>query len=185
METDPQDAATFRMMVKLEDRGLLLSSFETPLIETLAWDAATGKLVAANGLARTAYGLTMREISKAVIGDVVPGIDRARLARFQQRMQAHGDKPLIFRIRHQDHNGHWRLIRVLLRYLAEPRQTFVAQVQNISRYLEARTAAAMAKDVLSTAIEALPGGFVLYDAQDGWLSAMSGTRKFMANQPLQ
>jgi hypothetical protein len=61
----------------------------------------------------------------------------------------------------------------------------VVQVQNISRYLEARTAAAMAKDVLSTAIEALPGGFVLYDAQDGWLSAMSGTRKFMANQPLQ
>jgi len=39
--------------------------------------------------------------------------------------------------------------------------------------------------VLSTAIEALPGGFVSYDAQDGWLSAMSGTRKFMANQPLQ
>lgn len=88
METDPQDAATFRMMVELEDRGLLLSSFETPLIETLAWDAATGKLVAANGLVRTAYGLTMREISKAVIGDVVPGIDRARLARFQQRIQA-------------------------------------------------------------------------------------------------
>jgi hypothetical protein len=88
METDPQDGATFRMMVELEDRGLLLSSFETPLIETLAWDAATGKLVAANGLARTAYGLTMREISKAVIGDVVPGIDRARLARFQQRIQA-------------------------------------------------------------------------------------------------
>ncbi len=180
METDPNETASFRMMVELEDRDLLQASFQTPLIETLAWDATTGKLVAANDAALAAIGLSLRELPRTEIATVLHGLSAPRINGFLARVKSRKNSCLTFRFNHHDRNGQLRRSRTLLRYQHEPRPTFVAHTQDISRYVAARTAALAAEETLTTAIDSLPDGFVLYDANDRLVICNDRYRKIYA-----
>lgn len=166
METDPNEAANFRMMVEMMDRNLLQSIFDIPLVEVFAWDPKTSKIVAVNQTALVSNGLSLRRCMQQTIFDILPQVSRARLQRFIRKVRARPSGEMTFRLRLIGPNGAPKFGRIVLRYIDEPRPTLVAFIQNITRYLEARIAATHAEMVLSTAIESLPDGFVLFDHQD-------------------
>ncbi len=166
METDPNQAANFRMMVEMLDRNILQSTFDMPMAEVIGWDAISGNIVAMNSVALTTRKLTLRQGMRCTISDLIPELSVARLARFIDTVRRRPTGEVIFRIMLARPNGPPRLHRIVMRYIYEPKPTIVVMVQNITRYLEARVAASNAEAILSTAIESLPDGFVLYDAQD-------------------
>ena len=166
METDPTEAAEFRMMVELEERGLFHTAFHTPVVAIFAWDAVSGQFVAANAAAQTASGYSLRQLSKRHISDMVGPLPPKRLHRIVARLKRRRDQTVVFRLRHRDADGRFETSRIYLKYVSHKRATLVAHVQNVTRYQEARCAAQAAETALRTAIEALPDGFVLYDADD-------------------
>lgn len=166
METDPAEAAQFRMMVEIEDRNLLLSVFHSSVSEFIAWDASSGVLFAANHTAQSALGYSLRQLIKMKINDLVPSLSAARLRRFLATVRCRPSSQMIFRIAHTDNHGQSRWTRVMLRYIEDPHPTFYAHCQDITHILEARKAATAAETLLTTALEALPDGFVLYDSDD-------------------
>lgn len=166
METDPADAAEFRMMVELEDRNLMLSAFHSPLAELLAWDASTGAFIAANETAQSTLGFSLRQLIKMNVADLMPSVSTARLRRFFEHVKRRPTAELTFRFNYCDSLGQPRVNRVLLQYTAEPRPTFMAHCSSITHFVEARAAANKAENLLITALESLPDGFVLYDAED-------------------
>lgn len=152
METDPNEATRFRMMVEMMNRNILQSTFDMPIAQVVAWDPVTSRIVAMNQTALDANGLSLRQCMQQSIFDLFPKNAAAQLGRIVQKLRDREKGEVTF--------------RVLLRYLNEPQPTVIAIVQEITRYLEARTAASNAEALLSAAIEALPDGFVLYDAED-------------------
>ena len=166
METDPNQAASFRMMVEMTERNILRSAFDMPIVEVYAWDAATFKIVVMNDLALDAARMTARQSLQMHAHDLLDGLTQERLARMTTRLRLRHPRAFTFRLLHKDHDGNARLSRIVLRYIDEPRGTVIAFVQNITRHLDALTAAHVAQDMFKTAIESLPDGFVLYDADD-------------------
>ena len=96
METDPADAAEFRMMVELEDRNLMLSAFHSPLAELLAWDASTGAFIAANETAQSTLGFSLRQLIKMNVADLMPSVSTARLRRFFEHVKRRPTAELTF-----------------------------------------------------------------------------------------
>ncbi len=166
METDPNEAAHFRMMLELGERDVLHSTLDMLKVDVLAWDAATGNVVFANTSARAKIGATLRQVCRKNIYSVFPDLSPIRLKRFLVAVSHRAQPELTFHIPHKNALGEMRLNRYVVRYVDGIKPTFVAFVQNITRYLEARTAASTAEALLTTAIESLPDGFVLYDADD-------------------
>jgi len=166
METDPNQTASFRMMMEMTDRNILRSAFDMPMVDIIAWDPGTNKIVAMNQNALATTGRSLRRCLQQTVFEILPEIPQERLSRIVQKLKTRPSREVTFRLKLVDSDGQPKLGRVVLRYSDERRPTIIALVQNITRYLEARTAANNAEAILSTAIEALPDGFVLYDDKD-------------------
>ncbi len=166
METDPNEAAHFRMMLELSDRNVLMSTFDMLHVDVFAWDAASGQIVCANLPARKSMALNARDIGRKCVFDLVPSMKRKRVEQFLTAVSRRAVPEVRVHIPFSTESGEKRLNRYVLRYVAGPRPTFIAFVQDITRYLEACTAATTAEALMRTAIESLPDGFVLYDADD-------------------
>lgn len=166
METDPAEAANFRMMVDIEDRQIALPVFQSPLLDVLAWDAKSGVIVAANSRVQKSTGRSLRQLIKMKVYDLLPKDGATRLYRLLVAVRRRLSRQAVFRAEYRDAAGTWRSSRIHLHYLSGTRPTFVATIQNMSGFDAARTAATRAESILATALEALPDGFVLYDDQD-------------------
>lgn len=166
MESDPNDVANFRALMELTDRNLLRTTFDTPLIEVIAFDAESLGIVAVNETALKSLGLKQRLAVRLSLLQLVPSRDFTRIRQFLTKIRTRNQSQIVFRMQHIDLLGNPRLTRVVLRYHHSPKPTFVAICHNITRYHEARTAATKAKAILATALESLPDGFVLYDRDD-------------------
>lgn len=166
METDPNEAANFRMMLEMLDRNILQSTFDVPMVEVIAWDPKSSLIVAMNKTALGTNDITLRQAMQRSIFDLLPQIPQNRMARLLLKVRQRTKTEITFRLWFSAENGKSRLNRVVLRYIDEPKPTVVAFIQNITHHIQARKAATHAQEVLSTAIESLPDGFVLYDAHD-------------------
>ncbi len=166
MQTDPTEAADFRMMVELEERRIALSTFQTPLLEIIAWDATTGAVVAANEAAQNGLGLQLRQLIKMNIGVLFDGLVGPRFDKFLNAVKRRKSQAAAFYAEFHDRIGGIQFLRVHLRFQYGGRPTFVATIQNMSGYDAARSAARHAEKMLATALESLPDGFVLFDEND-------------------
>ena len=166
METDPTEAAHFRMMLELSDRDVLQSTFDMLNVDVVAWDARSGYVVCANATARKAMALALRDVGRRSIYDLVPDLPKPRIGRFLKALQRRPKLEVTFHLPFTTASGVRGLNRYVVRYVEGLRPTYIAIVQDISRYLEARMAASNAEAILKAAIESLPDGFVLYDADD-------------------
>ena len=133
METDPKESANFRMMTEMMNRNILQFAFDVPMVEILAWDATTLKIVAMNAQALAISGQSQRQAIQKTITDIFGGVSPDRMARFINKLRVRQGQEDSFRIQHADANGQPKFSRVVVRYLAEPRPTVVAFVQNITR----------------------------------------------------
>ncbi len=166
METDPNDTANFRTLVEMSDRNLLRTTFDVPFVEIIAWDPESLQLVAINKTALNAYNWTLRQAMRLTLPQMLGQVSKRRLARILGMIMRRKSHRARFRIGHPDKAGQPRLSQIALQYHKYPKPTFIAFLQDITCYQEARTAAHAAQSILTTAIESLPDGFVLYDADD-------------------
>tara|TARA_R110002051_G_scaffold45702_4_gene92207 strand:- start:1024 stop:3171 length:2148 start_codon:yes stop_codon:yes gene_type:complete len=166
METDPNEAAHFRMTLELSDRGVLQSTFDMLNVDVVAWDAQSNIIVCANASAREAIKLTMRDVGRRTVYDLLPDLPKPRVERILKALRRRPKQEVAFHLPFKMASGERGLNRYVVRYVDGLRPTYVAFVQNITRYLEARTAARNAEAILKAALESLPDGFVLYDSDD-------------------
>lgn len=98
METDPNEAAHFRMMLELGERDVLHSTFDMLNVDVLAWDAATGNVVFANTSARAKIGASLREVCRKNIYSVLPDLSPTRLKRFLVAVSHRAQPELTFHL---------------------------------------------------------------------------------------
>ena len=166
METDPNDIANFRTLVEISDRNLLRATFDVPLVEIIAWDPESLQVVAINKTALNAHNWTLRQAMRFTLPQIISGLTTQRILRILSMIKRRKSRHARFRIGHLDKAGRLRMSQIVLQFHKFPKPTFIAFLQDITFYQEARTAAHEARSILATAIESLPDGFVLYDADD-------------------
>lgn len=181
METDPNEAAHFRMLFALSDRNVLLSTFNMLNMDVVAWDATTGRIICANASAQQSLSLAPRDIDRKYIHDVIATVPKRRLDRFFSAVKQRAFPEVKTHIPYTTAAGEKRLNRYVLRYVEGPKPTFIGTMQNITRYLDAITAATKAEALMTTAIESLSDGFVLYDADDKLVICNERYRQIYAN----
>lgn len=166
METDPREAAHFRMMVDLEERSLSLAAFQNPMVKIVAWDAVSGSIIAANDHAQQVWGHDIRNLRKMSIKDLVPDIPPPRLFRFLTAVKQRTKPQVTLGISNGTQDGVRQTSHIVLQYCDLRQPTFVAFIQDVTRFAAALDAAKTAEKILTTALESLPDGFVLYDTDD-------------------
>ncbi|MEN8895166.1 MAG: hypothetical protein ABF248_03640 [Yoonia sp.] len=97
METDPAEAANFRMMVDIEDRQIALPVFQSPLLDVLAWDAKSGVIVAANSRVQKSTGSSLRQLIKMKVYDLLPKDGATRLYRLLVAVRRRLSRQAVFR----------------------------------------------------------------------------------------
>lgn len=105
METDPKESANFRMMTEMMNRNILQFAFDVPMVEILAWDATTLKIVAMNAQALAISGQSQRQAIQKTITDIFGGVSPDRMARFINKLRVRQGQEVSFRIQHADANG--------------------------------------------------------------------------------
>ena len=166
MEANPKLDSDFKAATDAALRGLHQAAFDAPEIEIYAIDAKTHQFIAVNKTGLASQGLQMHEMQNLRIYDMLGDIAPVRIKRLLDWSKRRATGTVTFRLRRVSQSGDENYMRVVFRYLHGAWPSYLVIMQDISRYHEARIAAATAADVLSTAIEALPDGFVLYDKGD-------------------
>lgn len=161
MQTDPGQIDGLRAFQKLVERDLLTVVFENAPSQVFVIDAKTLECVAANAIARTRLGLKMRELSKMNAQDLIPGIEMHRIERLLHAIQRRKSQRATFTIRASS-SPDVRL-EICLIYNDSTLTSLLVFVGDVSSPYRA---AAQANDTMHIAIDALPDGFVLYDADD-------------------
>ena len=145
METDPREAAHFRMMVDLEERSLSLAAFQNPMVKIVAWDAVSGSIIAANDHAQQVWGHDIRNLRKMSIKDLVPNIPPPRLFRFLNAVKQRTKPQVSLGISNGTQDGVRQTSHIVLQYCDLRQPTFVAFVQDVTRFAAALDAAKQPK----------------------------------------
>lgn len=164
MQTNPDQIADLTAMHEMMERGLLMVTFEESGCQIFVFDRKTQRLVAANKRAQTAMGATMRSLQQRSIGDLLSGIPHARITQFLGRVQSRASQSVAFRCHLLDQDQ--TLTELLIRVVPGKRDSILVFARDASGIKAAITQASMAEDRLSTAIEGLTDGFILFDSDD-------------------
>ncbi len=166
METNPHQTAAFAMQHALEARSLHQAAFDVSEAENYGVDAETLRFVAANGPALAFHNKSLRDFLHLHIWDLLPDSDTSKVRRLLAKVRKRAGKAVTFRAMQPDNHGGQRLCRITIRFIDGARPSYFIFLQNMTGYKDAKIAAIQAEDILSTAINALPDGFVLYDRND-------------------
>jgi diguanylate cyclase (GGDEF)-like protein len=139
-----------------------LTALELSPIEVLVFDLDSATVVAANENALVNRGRDLQSVLGRGLADLFCPASVERIDA------ALGDRhaPRRFLGRRHGADGEWRDISLGLRMLESARPKLMIVALDVSSRLSAERDAETARNLLMASIEALPHGFVLYDADD-------------------
>ena len=140
---------------------------EESLNEVYVFDARTLHFIEVNRGARANLGFSLDELVAMTPLDIKPDLTVAEFDALIAPLRAGHDEAVTFQTRHRRRDGsHYPVDVRIQRMDGSDRPMLVAMVWDITEQEAARTEAQRARERLATAIEALPDGFVLFDADD-------------------
>ncbi|MFO7805567.1 MAG: EAL domain-containing protein [Paracoccaceae bacterium] len=164
MKTDPEQTAHLSAFQELIARDVPRRLFEVSNDALIVADLDSRRLVCLNPAALDLLGLTMREVRQYRLDDLVPmaGAPRiARLIRLFARSRRHSLRLSLQRQLFLPFGAD-----VVAYRIDGVRSTLALVVQDTRKKVAALDKAASAEETLRSAIDALPDGFALFDAQD-------------------
>ncbi len=166
MKTNPDIEAEFQVATEATERGLYPAAFNAPEVEVYSFDAQSLKFLAVNAAGLEANGTSQREIIRKTLMDSFDQVPKFRLRPVLSWIKRRSSRTVVLRTSRQHARLGRQKLRVVVQYLHSSKPSFMVFVYDITRYDEAKAAADKAVTYLSTAIESLPDGFVLYDKDD-------------------
>ena len=140
---------------------------EESLNEVYVFDARTLHFIEVNRGARANLGFSLDELVAMTPLDIKPDLTVAEFDALIAPLRAGHDEAVTFQTRHRRRDGSDYPVDVRIQRMdGSDRPMLVAMVWDISEQEAARQEAQRARERLATAIEALPDGFVLFDADD-------------------
>ncbi len=164
MQTDPDQIAMMSAAQDLISRDIVLRLFEDAVPQLYAFDAVTFKLISANNAARRFLGKDMRHLRNRAPWDIWDGLAQSRVRSLCRRIRLRSLLRVSFPIGIESPTS--AVLAVSIDYQISDKPTFVVSVRDVTKQSAIKRDAAVAKDRLTTAINALSDGFVLYDADD-------------------
>lgn len=146
----------------LDRRGAIQFMFETSPAQLLVADAESFQIIVTNRSMRSALGLSATELRGKSLLDVVPAPLRDRLERLIGHVRRRG---YVSREMRTGTNPD-QLFRVDVACTTLTRPTLCVNLRDLSGYQALEAKATAAEGWLVSAIEALPDGFALFDADD-------------------
>jgi PAS domain S-box-containing protein len=158
---------------------------EESLNEIYVFDARTLRFTEVNRGARSNLGYSPDELSGMTPVDIKPDMTPAEFDDLVAPLRAGRNEVVTFQTRHRRRDGsHYPADIRIQRMDDAGRSVLVAMAWDISQQEAARSEAQRAREQLATAIDALPDGFVLYDADDRLVMCNERYRElFPRNRP--
>lgn len=158
MITDPDLKATLQVAQATTERGLLRAAFDRADVAMIAIDEVTLRFVSANCLGLELLDIPMRSVIRMGVEDYVSRAQIKRLRRIGNWIKGRSSKTASLRMWDGDR---WQSITAT--YVISRQPTFLISIkENVDpAYSESE-----AISLLTTAIESLSDGFVLYDQDD-------------------
>ena len=164
MQVDPDQNAELTAIQQVIGRNILLPLFESSAQVIIVLNATDLRIVAANGRARDALGLSMRALQRLTIAEAVPDLPAETVMRILGRF-ARLRRPSI-RLRAILPGANQTIFDVDILRMPDRQRSIVILAQDNSAMLAAIRSADAAETRMAVAINALSDGFVLYDAED-------------------
>ena len=140
---------------------------EESLNEVFVFDAPTLRFIEVNRGARVNLGYSLDELADMTPLDIKPDLSAAEFDALIAPLRDGREEAVSFQTRHRRRDGSHYPVDVRIQRMSDPaRPVLVAMVWDITEQEAARQEAQRARERLATAIEALPDGFVLFDADD-------------------
>ncbi len=154
---------------------------EESLHEIYVIDPETLTFSEVNRGARENLGYSMAELKEMTPMDITPGLTAEMFRNTASSLVSGTRSALRFKIRHRRRDGSTYPAEVTLQMMVDEQPWFVAMIQDTTEQDASRRAAEMAHARLVAAVEALPDGFVYYDADDRLVLANARYREIYAD----
>lgn len=164
MKTDPEQTAHLSAFHELIARDVPRRLFEVSNDALIVADLDSRRLVCLNPAALNLLGLNMREARQYRLDDLVPMAGAPRIARLIHSFARRRRCNLRLSLQRQLFLPFGA--DVVAHRIDGPRPTLALVVQDTRKKAAALDKAASAEETLRSAIDALPDGFALFDAQD-------------------
>lgn len=140
---------------------------EDSLNEVYVFDAQTLRFIEVNRGARSNLGYTLQELTAMTPVDIKPDLSLEDFEGLIAPLRENRKKVVTFQTRHRRRDGSHYPVEVRLQKMDDnKRAVLVAMVWDVTQQEAARAEAHRAQSQLITAIDAMPDGFVYYDADD-------------------
>lgn len=160
MQSNPHQTAEFSAINELVERDLLHFVFQKTTAQVIVFDAESTSILAANDAFQFASNLSLRELRKLQLCDLVPDIEVGRLRRLLVSVTKRRNHHATFVLASDQSNA--ERTHISLNYVGSEKPSFVAFIDPTPNFEDIE----YTDDRLSTAIEALSDGFVLFDKND-------------------
>lgn len=151
---------------RLLEASMFGAMIEESLNEIIVLDAETLRFLDANRGARDNLGYSIDELRQMTVFDIFPGIDDPILLERRREFVRGERKMLQLEGRHRRKDGTFYDVEVHIQRVADDPSKIVSFVLDVSARKRAEAEAKAAEQRLSVAIETLPDGFVLFDADE-------------------
>ncbi|MEE2635186.1 MAG: PAS domain S-box protein, partial [Pseudomonadota bacterium] len=158
---------------------------EESLHEIYVFDPDSLKFTEVNRGARDNLGYNMKELAQMTPLDIKPDFTPEAFRKMVEPLTSGRQSVLRFKTRHKRRDGSCYPVEITLQLMMDDQPWFVAMVQDTSLRDASQQAAEVAHARLVAAVEALPDGFVYYDADDRLVLANSRYREiYSASAPM-
>ncbi len=164
MQTDPVQIAEMSAVQELISRDVLTHMYESATPQLFSFDAQTLKLISANRAARVFLGKDMRRLRHRLPWQIWPLIGEDRFLRLLAALQRRQSQKVDLYLHQDGPEPVVHAVTVLYQDTKQP--TYVVTIRDVTRLSQYKRDAAAAEQRLTTAINALSDGFVLYDADE-------------------
>ncbi|WP_223476711.1 sensor domain-containing protein [Oricola indica] len=151
---------------RLREASVFGAMLEDSLNEIYVFDTGTLAFIEANRGARENLGYSIDELRAMTVIDIKPDIDEAAFRDLVADLLSGDEKTIRVESRHKRRDGSLYDVEIHLQMASGAPNRFVAFVLDITARKRAEAEAEAARQRLSAAIETLPDGFALYDADD-------------------
>ncbi|MEL0439146.1 PAS domain S-box protein [Phycobacter sp. K97] len=154
---------------------------EESLHEIYVFDSRTLAFSEVNRGARENLGYSMAELAQMTPVDIKPDFDEETFRKMVQPLTSGAQSILRFKTRHRRRNGSCYPAEITLQLMVDDQPWFVAMVEDSTQRDASQQAAETSHARLEAAVEALPDGFVYFDADDRLVLANARYREIYAD----
>ena len=151
---------------RLREAGVFGAMIEDSFNEVFFIDPRTTKFVGANRGARENLGYSLNELKQMDSLQVLPDLDARDLRQIAERLYSGVEEKVYVATRHSRKDGTFYDVDTFLQLSGGEEPRIVVFALDVTARKKAEAAADAAWQRLAVAIETLPDGFVLYDADD-------------------